>query len=76
MKDGRDSGKRPEKTNAVASRLIAGALGVRAPPKTEEQKAYEKAVREKEVKRREREKEDAKRAEEERERAKKAIWDD
>lgn len=68
--------RRPEKTDAVARRLIAGALGVRAPKMTEEQRAYEKAAREKEVKRRNAEREAAKRAEEEKERAKAAVWDD
>ena len=56
--------------------MIAGALGVRAPKKTEEQKAYEKAAREKEIKRREKEKSDAARAEQERERAKASVWED
>jgi len=67
---------RPEKTDAVAKRLIAGALGVRAPKKTEEQRAYDRAVKEKEMKRREREKEAARVAEEDAEKAKKATWDD
>ena len=47
---------RPEKTDAVAKRMIAGALGVKAPKKTEEQKAYDKAIKEKEIKRRNQEK--------------------
>lgn len=68
--------KRPEKTDAVAKRMIAGALGVRAPKKTEEQRAYERAVREKEIKRIQAEKEEGKRREEERERAKAAAWSD
>ncbi|KAF8858131.1 hypothetical protein BDZ45DRAFT_674262 [Acephala macrosclerotiorum] len=67
---------RPEKTDAVAKRMIAGALGVRAPKKTEEQKAYDKAIKEKEIKRRNQEKEAAARAKEEAERAKAAVWDD
>jgi len=67
---------RPEKTTASAARMIAGALGVRAPKRTEEQRQYDKAVREKETKRKEREKEDKKREEAERERAKAAMWDD
>jgi len=67
---------RPEKTDAVAKRLIAGALGVRAPKKTEEQRAYERAVKEKEIKRRNGEKEAKIRAEEEAKRAKAAAWDD
>jgi len=59
-----------------ASRLIAGALGVRAPKRTEEQKQYDKAVREKEQKRRDKEKEDKKREEEEKTKARAAVWDD
>lgn len=68
--------KRPEKTDAVARRMIASALGMRAPKMTDEQKAYDRAVREKEKKRRAEEKEREKLAEEEREKARKAIWDD
>jgi hypothetical protein len=68
--------RRPEKTDAVAKRMIAGALGVRAPKKTEEQKEYERAVREKERRRKEREGEERRREEEERERARKSVWSD
>lgn len=67
---------RGEKTDAVAKRLIAGALGIRAPKKTEEQKGYEKAVRGREVKRREEERESVKRQEEERNKGRAAVWDD
>ncbi|KUJ20231.1 uncharacterized protein LY89DRAFT_730289 [Mollisia scopiformis] len=67
---------RPEKTDAVAKRMIAGALGVRAPKKTEEQKAYDRAIKEKETKRRNMEKEAAAKAKEEAERAKAAVWED
>ena len=56
--------------------MIAGALGVRAPKRTEEQKAYDKAIKEKEIKRRNAEKEAAIRAKEEAERQKAAVWDD
>jgi hypothetical protein len=73
---GLSDGKRPEKTDAVAKRLIAGALGVRAPKKTDDQKAYEKAAREKEVKRREKEKADEVKAKQEKERAKAAVWEE
>ncbi|KAI0848355.1 hypothetical protein F5Y00DRAFT_91579 [Daldinia vernicosa] len=69
-------GKRPEKTDAVARRMIASALGVRAPRPTEEQRAYDRAVREKERKRKEEEREAEKRRLEEAERAKVAIWED
>lgn len=67
---------RPEKTDAVARRMIAGALGLKAPKLTDEQKAYQKAIREKERKRREEEKAAAKRKEEEAAKARAAIWDD
>ena len=70
------SGKRPEKSSAAAGRMIAGALGVRGPKMTEEQKKYESAVREKEKKRIENEKEEGRRREKEKEEAKKAVWDD
>ncbi len=68
--------RRPEKTTAAAGRMIAGALGVRAPARSEEQKAYDKAMREKELKRREKERDakvKEKRSEEE---AKRAVWED
>ncbi|KAI0828079.1 hypothetical protein F5Y06DRAFT_283449 [Hypoxylon sp. FL0890] len=68
--------RRPEKTDAVARRMIASALGVRAPKPTEEQRAYDRAVREKERKRREEEREAEKKRQEEAERAKAAIWED
>lgn len=67
---------RPEKTDAVARRMIAAGLGLRAPRQTEEQKAYDKAVREKERKRREEEKAAQKRKEEEAAKAKAAVWED
>lgn len=68
--------KRPEKTTAVAGRLIAGALGVRAPRRTEEEREFDRAMREKERKRRSEEKEREKRETAEREARKKAVWDD
>jgi len=71
-----DRERRPEKTDAVAKRLIAGALGVRAPKKTEDQKQYDKAIREKEIKRRDAEKAAERRTKEEAERAKAAVWED
>lgn len=73
--DGRPS-MRPEKTDAAARRMIAGALGVRAPKKTDEQKEYERVMREKETKRREREKQEAAKAQEDAVRARAAVWDD
>ncbi|GKT48549.1 uncharacterized protein ColSpa_08730 [Colletotrichum spaethianum] len=68
--------RRPEKTDAVARRMIASALGVKVPRMTEEQRAYDRAVKEKERKRREEEKAAEKRRLEEAEKAKAAIWED
>lgn len=68
--------RRPEKTDAVARRMIASALGVKAPRMTEEQKAYDKSVKERERKRREQEKAAEVTKREEAEKAKAAIWDD
>lgn len=55
--------------------MIAGALGVKPPKKSEENKAYERAVREKERKRRDMAKEEARKAEREKEEARRAIWE-
>lgn len=68
--------RRPEKQTAVAGRMIAGALGIRAPKRTPEQRAYDRAVKEQEIKRRDREKNLAAKEKEEEERAKAAIWDE
>ncbi|KAK4655640.1 hypothetical protein QC762_304160 [Podospora pseudocomata] len=68
--------RRPEKTDAVARRMIAAGLGLRAPRATEEQKAYDRAVKEQEKKRREEERERQRKKEEEAQKAKAAIWDD
>lgn len=70
------SERRPEKTNAVAHRLIAGALGVKIPRRTEEQRAYDKAMRDQEKRKRDQEREAKKKAEEDAAKAKAAIWDD
>ncbi|KAL2874501.1 hypothetical protein SGCOL_010373 [Colletotrichum sp. CLE4] len=74
--DAASSRPRPEKTDAVARRMIASALGVKVPRMTEEQRAYDKAVKEKERKRRDEEKAAEKRRLEEAEKAKVAIWED
>jgi hypothetical protein len=66
---------RPEKQTAVASRMIAGALGIRAPKRTEEQRAYDRAMKEKEIKRRNRSDDEEAKVKEEEERAKAAVWD-
>ncbi|KAF7950925.1 uncharacterized protein EAE97_002477 [Botrytis byssoidea] len=68
--------RRQEKTDAVARRLIAGALGVRAPKKTEEQREYERVQKEKEMKRRKEEKEEEEKRRQEAEKIKKGVWDD
>ncbi|KAK5651560.1 hypothetical protein OQA88_11925 [Cercophora sp. LCS_1] len=69
-------GKRPEKTDAVARRMIASALGVKVPKQTEEQKQYDRAIREKERRRREEEKELQRKKEEEAAKARQAVWED
>ena len=73
---GPNDGRRQEKQTATASRLIAGALGVRAPKRTEEQRAYDRAIREKEQKKKDKEKEERKKEEEEKEKLKASVWDD
>ena len=76
---GRDRGeeerRRPEKSTAVAGRLIAAGLGVRAPKKTDEQRAYDRAIKEQEIKRKNREKAAKEKEKEEAEKAKSAVWD-
>lgn len=67
---------RPDKTDAVARRLIAGALGVKPSPQTEEQRAYEAAMKGKEMKRRAEEKKAVSKALEEAEQSKRAMWSD
>ncbi|KAJ5481606.1 hypothetical protein N7475_000418 [Penicillium sp. IBT 31633x] len=67
--------RRPEKQTAVAERLIAGALGIRAPKRTEQQRAYDRSVKEQEIKRRNREREEKAKAKEEEEKAKASVWE-
>jgi len=74
--DGGHQSRRPEKTDAVARRMIASALGVKAPKPTEEQKAYDRAMRENERKRREEDRAMDKKKQEEADEAKRAIWED
>jgi len=69
------SQRRPEKTDAVARRLIAGALGVRAPRKTEEEREYEKATKEKERKRRDEERERQRQEKEAAAKERESMWD-
>lgn len=68
--------RRPEKQTAVAGRLIAGALGIRAPKRTEEQRAYDRAMKEQEIKRRNREREEQAKRKEEEEGLKSSVWTD
>lgn len=68
--------RRPEKTTAVAGRLIAGALGVRAPKRTEEEREYDKAMREKERKRRDEERNREKLEKERAAERARAVWED
>ena len=70
------SDRRPEKTTQAASRMIAAGLGVKAPKRSEEQREYDRAMREKEIKLRNQQKEERRKQEEEREKAKAAMWDD
>ncbi|KAJ5682269.1 hypothetical protein N7462_005434 [Penicillium macrosclerotiorum] len=72
----KDPNRRPEKQTAVAGRLIAGALGIRAPKRTEEQRAYDRSVKEQEIRRRNREREEQAKAKEEEERLKTSVWTD
>ncbi|TDZ26146.1 hypothetical protein Cob_v000885 [Colletotrichum orbiculare MAFF 240422] len=73
---GATAARRPEKTDAVARRMIASALGVKVPKQTEEQKAYQQSIREQERKRRDEEKAAEKKKQEDLEKAKAAIWED
>lgn len=70
-----DDRRRPEKSTAVAGRLIAAGLGMKAPKKTEEQKAYDRAARENEIKRKNKEKEAEEKEREENEKARATIWE-
>jgi len=67
--------RRPEKQTAVAERLIAGALGIRAPKRTEEQRAYDRSVKEQEIRRRNREREEQAKVKAEEEKLKASVWD-
>ncbi|KAL8838043.1 MAG: hypothetical protein Q9170_002279 [Blastenia crenularia] len=67
---------RPEKSTATAGRMIAGALGVKTPQKSEEVRQYERAVREKETKRIAKEREERKAEEERRQQARRQVWED
>ncbi|RCI13764.1 hypothetical protein L249_8082 [Ophiocordyceps polyrhachis-furcata BCC 54312] len=68
--------RRPEKTDAVARRMISAGLGLKMPKPTAEQISYQKSIREQERKRRDQQREEEKRLKEEAEKAKAAIWND
>lgn len=68
--------KRPEKTTAVAGRLIAAGLGVRPPRRTDEERAYDKATREKARRQRDEEREREKVEKEQAEARKRSVWED
>lgn len=72
----RGEDKRPEKSTAVASRLIAAAIGQKAPRRTEEQRKYDQAMKIQEKKKRDQAREAENKRKLEAEQAKKAIWDD
>lgn len=67
--------RRPEKSTAVAGRLIAAGLGMKAPKKTEEQRAYDRALRENEIKRRNKERDLKEKEREENEKARAVMWE-
>lgn len=67
--------RRPEKSTAVASRLIAAGIGQKAPRRTKEQREYDSAVKVQEKKRRDAVREDEVRKKAEAEKAKRDIWD-
>lgn len=56
--------------------MIAGALGVKSPRRSDEARAYERAVREKESKRIMKEREERKTEEERRQQARRQVWED
>lgn len=68
--------KRPEKTTAVATRLIAAGIGQKVPRRTKEQREYDQAMQLQGKKKRDLAKEEEERAKQEKERAKQAVWDD
>ncbi|KAF2722786.1 hypothetical protein K431DRAFT_283606 [Polychaeton citri CBS 116435] len=68
--------RRPEKSTAVASRLIAAGIGQRAPKRTKEEREYDRAMKAQEIKKREEAKQKEIQKEQEAEQAKRAIWDD
>lgn len=68
--------KRPEKSTAVASRLIAAGIGQKAPKRTREQREYDQALKVQEKKKRDAIKEEEERKKRDLELARRAIWED
>lgn len=68
--------KRPEKSTAVANRLIAAGIGQKAPKRTKEQREYDQAMKLQEKKKRDAAREAEQRKKAEAEQAKKDIWGD
>jgi len=68
--------QRPEKSTAVASRLIAAGIGQKAPRRTKEEREYDAAMRAQERKKREDAKAAEKRKFAESERMKREVWGD
>lgn len=68
--------RRPDKTTAVASRLIAAGIGQKAPKRTQEQREYDQAMKVQEKKKRDEAKAEAERKKREKEQAQKDIWGD
>jgi cell division protein FtsN len=68
--------RRPDKTTAIASRLIAAAIGQRPAQRTKEQREYDQAMKVQEKKKRDQAKEKVAQAQREKEQAKKDIWGD
>ncbi|KAF2484377.1 hypothetical protein BDY17DRAFT_323234 [Neohortaea acidophila] len=67
--------RRPEKSTAVASRLIAAGIGQKAPRRTQEQREYDQAMKVQEKKRRDQAREEEERKKREREKAIRDAWD-
>jgi cell division protein FtsN len=68
--------RRPDKTTAIASRLIAAAIGQQPAQRTKEQREYDQAMKVQEKKKRDQAKDKELQAQREKEQAKKDIWGD
>ena len=71
-RDGDD--KRPEKSTAVASRLIAAGIGQETPRRTKEQREYDQAMKLQEKKRRDHARDEEERQKAEALKAKRDVW--